>query len=508
LFGLVFLFQTDIPWITAGIVLVIDGLALLSLVLLKRGRVRTASLIFTLSLWAAVTYIVVRIHGGMASPALPTYLLVIMVAGLLLWGKLVFAIGGLILGTVAAVFFFDRAGLIPPPLIQLLPYHSILYSSLNLSLATFLLHRIISDLNQALRASSRDQRALAVKNNELEEARLTLEQRIDTRTAELGARTAELAARTEELATRSEEILQQKQFYQALVENTPLAIVSLDCDHRIVSCNPAFETLFGYPAGEVAGQSLDPLITTPESRDEAGALTRQALSGQEVQTTTRRRRKDGSLVWVEINAVPVTLHSRQIGVLALYNDISARRRAEEHLEFLAKHDPLTVLPNRAYFYERLNQAVERARATSRLLAVMFLDLDGFKQINDNFGHARGDQLIRCVANRLTGHLRKDDLVARLGGDEFAFIFEDLNRPEDAAIIARKILTAMATPFQVDGCVLSVTASLGLSLYPQDGKDAEVLLHNADSAMYRVKDLGKNDLQFFSSAGSVDLSCVA
>jgi diguanylate cyclase (GGDEF)-like protein/PAS domain S-box-containing protein len=316
---------------------------------------------------------------------------------------------------------------------------------------------------------------LNAKNIQLEELLANLEKRIAERTAEIS---------------------NQKQFYEALVLNSPIAIVTLDPEHRIQSCNPAFEALFGYAQDEAIGKYLDDLITTSFNREEAEHLTRLVLNGQSIKKTARRRRKDGSLVDVEIAGVPVLVNGCQIGALAMYHDISEQVRVEEYLKYLATHDPLTVLPNRSLFYEHINHALIAARQTGSRLAVMFLDLDGFKTINDLFGHARGDELLREVARRFRKTLRGGDLVARLGGDEFAFVCEDIQYPEDAAIIAEKILTGLNQPFEIEGSEVSISGSLGISIYPDDGEESRDLLRYADLAMYKVKGKGNQRYWFY------------
>jgi diguanylate cyclase (GGDEF)-like protein/PAS domain S-box-containing protein len=315
-----------------------------------------------------------------------------------------------------------------------------------------------------------------VKNRELEETRASLEVRIEERT---------------------HEILQQKQFFEALFVNSPLAIVTLDLQQRIVSCNPAFERLFGYSNAEVVGQKLDDLVATEDLFAEAKQLTDQTRQGESIHQVSRRRRKDGQLVFVDIFGVPVMVGDTQVGILGLYQDITERKRAEEFLHYLATHDPLTILPNRSLFYERLAHSIQRA-APGEQVAVMFLDLDGFKTVNDRYGHDQGDLLLQTVANLLKGHLRKSDTVARLGGDEFAFVFENIHNAQEVTLIAQKILSALADPIRVGDREYTITGSLGISLYPQDGANANALLKNADAAMYLAKDLGKDTFKFYAS----------
>jgi diguanylate cyclase (GGDEF)-like protein/PAS domain S-box-containing protein len=369
-----------------------------------------------------------------------------------------------------------------PPAIQstLAPQLSLLYHAFNLSLATLFIFVATNDIRSALRRAQEHQRLLTSKNRELREIRNTLQQRIADRTAE---------------------ILNQKQFFEALVKNNPIAVVTLDLEQRIVSCNRAFEKLFGYAQDEVLGQNLDDLITTPEIRPEALGYTQQVGRGENLYATGVRRRKDGALIDVEIFGVPVIVENQQIGVLGMYNDITERKRAEEYLHFLATHDPLTNLPNRSLFYDRLNHALYLAQRNHQSIAVLFLDLDGFKTVNDVFGHEHGDQLLQVVADRLKSGLRESDTVARLGGDEFSFVFEGIEDRDQAGIIAGRLLHSLAIPINLNGQVSTITGSIGISISPHNGLDAESLLKHADAAMYQAKLSGKNTYQFYDANAS-------
>jgi diguanylate cyclase (GGDEF)-like protein len=181
----------------------------------------------------------------------------------------------------------------------------------------------------------------------------------------------------------------------------------------------------------------------------------------------------------------------------LKNEITERRQAEENLRHLAHHDGLTNLPNRLLLDARLQHAIERARRNENLLASLFLDLDHFKNINDSLGHATGDEMLRIVASRLRGSVREDDTVARLGGDEFVVIMEQVQRIEDVTLMARKLMEILREPIDIHGHELSVGVSVGISLFPQDGDSAEVLLKNADAAMYRAKESGRNSYAFYT-----------
>jgi diguanylate cyclase (GGDEF)-like protein len=212
------------------------------------------------------------------------------------------------------------------------------------------------------------------------------------------------------------------------------------------------------------------------------------------------KRKDGSLVWVlESESLLEGPDGRLSVIEGTTIDITERKRAEEQVKHLAFHDPLTSLPNRLLFNDRLTLAVAQAHRHNQKMAVLFLDLDRFKVINDSLGHSVGDELLRQVAERIQEHVREGDTVARLGGDEFTLLVPGINVEEDAAKIARKICDAIHAPFWIDGRELFVTTSLGVSVYPSDGHDAETLVRNADSAMYRAKEQGRDNYQLYTPA---------
>jgi len=195
---------------------------------------------------------------------------------------------------------------------------------------------------------------------------------------------------------------------------------------------------------------------------------------------------------VEVRCVPLTAG----GVLAMFDDVTARREADRQIAFMARHDPLTRLPNRAALAERLEQTIARAGRGS-LAGVLCLDLDHFKGINDTLGHACGDRLLSAVADRLTACVREVDTVARLGGDEFAVVQGDAERPEDVGLLSCRIIEVLSLPYELDGHQVTVGASVGIALIPTDGTDADTLLKNADIALYRAKSDGRGVYRFFA-----------
>ncbi|HSF83950.1 MAG TPA: GGDEF domain-containing protein, partial [Anaerolineales bacterium] len=219
--------------------------------------------------------------------------------------------------------------------------------------------------------------------------------------------------------------------------------------------------------------------------------------GEIVQYKSIRYRRDGSPVDVEIFGVPVVVCDQQLGVLVLYSDITEQKRAEGFLQHIASHDSLTGLPNRMLFSDRLKHAIQKTSRSGGKLAVAFLDLDNFKKVNDTYGHGKGDLILKEVAERLKCGVRASDTIARLGGDEFTFIFEAIGDARDVLSISQKIVDTLVDPFELDGNHVLITASVGVSLFPDDGDNSVILIRKADEAMYASKLLGQNRCQLYS-----------
>jgi diguanylate cyclase (GGDEF)-like protein len=210
------------------------------------------------------------------------------------------------------------------------------------------------------------------------------------------------------------------------------------------------------------------------------------------------RRKDGTTFPVEVRLGVLESGGRRL-ILGLVRDITERVRAEETIRKLAYHDSLTGLPNRVLFANRLNRAMAQAHHNQSTFAVMSLDLDRFKDINDTHGHSMGDQLLNSVGKRLVGLLRKNDTVSRTGGDEFFLLLPEIAHAKDAHTIAQKVLGAFRESFLFDNHDLSITTSIGVAMYPDDGEDADALLKHADIALYQAKQKGRNNYQHYTPA---------
>ena len=287
----------------------------------------------------------------------------------------------------------------------------------------------------------------------------------------------------------------------AIVENSDDAIASRDLERRIVTWNAAAERLFGYSAAEIIGQSVSLII--PPDQVAVAAQTREVLaSGQPVPATDAvRLTKDGRRIDVSITQSPIKdAGGRVIGVSLIFRDITERKQAEEKIRQLAHYDNLTGLPNRALFYDRLGQAIGRARRERHELALLFLDLDDFKAVNDTLGHDAGDELLKAVAERVRQLLRESDTAARIGGDEFTVILPVIRSREDAARVAGKIIEALSAPYGLSGRAreAQVGVSIGIAIHPADAPDADALLKAADTAMYQAKQKG-NDFRFYKAA---------
>ncbi len=265
---------------------------------------------------------------------------------------------------------------------------------------------------------------------------------------------------------------------------------------RILTINRAFSMITGYSAEDVVGQPLSMLLIEAESaqREER----RKTIIETGVwQGEVWGRRKNGEVypAWSSVSRAP-SGQDEPIFV-SVFSDISAAKQYESRLQHLAHYDALTELPNRLLFRERLSDMLTRAERHGNVLALLFIDLDRFKPINDTLGHQAGDELLQRVAGRLAGCVRASDTIARLGGDEFTVLLDDLHGPDEAGIIARNILDALERPYILHGEAQFISASIGIACYPSDSADAETLLRQADMAMYRAKQEGRNAYRFFA-----------
>lgn len=290
--------------------------------------------------------------------------------------------------------------------------------------------------------------------------------------------------------------------YRTLVENSPAVVTRFDRDGRMVYMSPSFEEIGPFKVGEIVGQTSDVISKGDEYYKWQSALQRVFDTGQRHDTEWEIEIAEGETMWFQSRAVPeFDEHGDVEYVLVMNTDITALKKSEAELAHQAMHDPLTGLANRALFLDHLRSELARGERRSEALAVLFLDLDRFKVVNDSLGHSIGDVLLVEVARRLADLLRGGDTVARLGGDEFVMLLPDVSGPDEAVIIAKRVLAAIRRPIEVDADELFTTASMGIAVWeasrPADGAaTAEALVRDADTAMYRAKARGRDRYEIF------------
>ncbi len=282
------------------------------------------------------------------------------------------------------------------------------------------------------------------------------------------------------------------------------AVIGTDMAGNVDYLNAAAEAMTGWPRAEARGRSIGeimPLIQNGTRQHKANPVELVLQQNEPISLTpgSLLLRRDGSEAAIEDSAAPIHDSGGHIrGAVIVFHDISAAKAMAAKMTHLAQHDFLTNLPNRVLLNDRIAQAIIQAERSGTQLAVLFLDLDNFKHINDSLGHAIGDKLLQSVAQRLRACVRGYDTVSRQGGDEFVILLSEGNNVEYAALTADKILVTLAQPHSVDGHELHVTTSIGISAYPADAKTAESLIKNADTAMYQAKEKGRNNYQFFKN----------
>lgn len=286
----------------------------------------------------------------------------------------------------------------------------------------------------------------------------------------------------------------------SVFQSSAEGIMITDGDHRIISANAACEPITGYAPGELIGETPRILRSGRHGEEFYGDLNAALARDGQWTGEVWNRRKDGHVYpqWMTVTAVS-DANGRVVNYISSFFDISARKEAEARIHFLAHHDALTGLPNRVLLQDRIHQAISSARRKNVRVAVLFLDLDRFKLINDSLGHDFGDAMLEQVAARLSRSLREGETVARLGGDEFVIVLPSLTHSEDASVVANRLITDIGRPLDLKGQSFHVTTSVGISVFPDDGDTVETLLRNADTAMYHAKELGRNNFQFYTEA---------
>lgn len=348
-------------------------------------------------------------------------------------------------------------------------------------------HLITTDSQQILKLLLSAYRNTIAQNRELINSRIQLNQLNENLDKKVQERT---------------EALQKSEVRIRTILNTALdAFISMDSAGLVTEWNAEAEKLFGYAREDAIGQNLSGLIIPSALRDAHVNELKHFMAtgagpyvGGRIEITAMRRDRSEFPVELSITAI------RQEGdtfFSAFIRDITERKQAESKISFLAYHDQLTALPNRELFYDRMSQAISQAKRKHERMALLFLDLDGFKAVNDGYGHEAGDIVLRVVAKRLLACVRNVDTVARLGGDEFTIILSEVEKPGDISSVAEKIIQKLTEPVPLDDTrQCSVGVSIGIAIYPEDGYELDKLMSAADSAMYESKAGGKNTATFF------------
>jgi len=317
--------------------------------------------------------------------------------------------------------------------------------------------------------------------------------------------------KSDELLLRASEmaLFEEKERAQVTLNSIGDAVLSTDLAGNLTFMNPVAEVMTGWSRQEGLGRPLEEVfrIIDGKTRQVAENPAQRAIRGNRVvglESNCILVRRDGFESAIEDSSSPI--HDRTgyvTGAVIVFHDVSAARALAFKMEHLAQHDFLTGLANRMLLTERLSQAIGLANRHGKQVALLFLDVDFFKSINDSLGHAVGDLLLKSVADRLSANVRTTDTVCRLGGDEFVILLSEIEHPQDAALIAEKLLADFVHPQLLYGLELHVGLSIGISIFPQDGSDADALIQSADAAMYRAKSGGRENYQFFKAAANGD-----
>jgi diguanylate cyclase (GGDEF)-like protein/PAS domain S-box-containing protein len=305
-----------------------------------------------------------------------------------------------------------------------------------------------------------------------------------------------------ERCAHAEVLFQERERAQVTLNSIGDAVISTDVAGNVTYLNEVAETMTGWSRQEASGRRLPEVLQIIDGESREPALNPLAMAMLYNKTVGLSSncvlvRRDGHESAIEDTAAPIhDRHGQVTGAVIVFHDVGAARAMALRMSHLAQHDFLTELPNRMLLNDRLTQAIASAHRHSKSLALLFLDVDDFKRINDSLGHASGDQVLKSIARRLTACVRDSDTVSRLGGDEFVILLSEVARTGDAASTAAKILAAVSRPYRIDAQDLRVTMSAGVAVYPADGADAETLMKNADLALLNSKVCGRGHHRFY------------
>lgn len=309
--------------------------------------------------------------------------------------------------------------------------------------------------------------------------------------------------------TQTKEVQQNffenEEIYRLILEHSRDLIRVLDVHFNFIYVSPSHETVLGYTPSEMM-HTFGLNILHPDDREIAVSMHQELVSKNvSMDGLFRFRCKNGQWITLETRGKSLVKEGEIVGVVTIGRDVTERLRMEqqlreyqEELEFFAFHDPLTRLPNRTLFFDRTTKAIEDAKSNDHAIAILFLDCDGFKSINDAYGHDVGDEVIKDLGRRISMSIGKNDTVARLGGDEFTVLLPHINTPHDVVEVAHRILQSANTLWEMMGYQLDLSVSIGVAIYPSDGVDTQTLIKHADEALYNAKKQGKNTYVVYCS----------
>jgi diguanylate cyclase (GGDEF)-like protein/PAS domain S-box-containing protein len=359
-----------------------------------------------------------------------------------------------------------------------------------------------------LRMQSEEQRLLGLRNGEAKKRLVQTEIILIVGTL-LGLLIAAAASRSvqrdnSQRGIAEDALFLEKERAQVTLNCIGDAVICTDVSGCITYMNIIAETMTAWPRTEAAGRPIGEVfqiiegVTRKAAQDPMNIAIRQNKAVRLTMNCVLISR-DGCEYPIEDSAAPIHDRTGSVtGAVIVFHDVSASRAMSAQMTYSAQHDFVTNLPNRILLNDRITQSISLARRNKRSIAVLFLDLDHFKYINDSLGHAIGDQLLLCISKRLQASVRESDTVSRQGGDEFVILLSEMTHAEDAAASAKKILHSLSVPCPIEGRDLHIDGSMGVSIYPADGQDAETLIKNADTAMYHAKKNGRNNFQFFTA----------
>ena len=316
----------------------------------------------------------------------------------------------------------------------------------------------------------------------------------------------ELRQQFDEINSNKATIELSEERYKTLVNNSQDSIFSCDCEGGFTTVNSRFCEVLELPIDKIIGKTMEDFYQEPEDIEKWNALFPNVITGGKVVSLEYKSvRNDGRVGYFEVTLSPIfDLNKRVVGVLGTNHDITTRKENEQTINHMAYYDLISDLPNRIHFLDQLETSISKATKNGTKVMIVFLDLDNFKTVNDTLGQAAGDELLVETSKRLITCIDGNNTVARLGRDEFSFLIDDVKQQESIVVLLEKVKLSFAKPFRINNRTINQTASIGVSMFPEDGDTAEEIMRSADTAMYKAKGMGKNNYQFFNIRMKEDL----